>query len=847
MAEIDTSAKAANSTRDSIISLNAAREARKNQPSATPSQQEGAKAPLTRENPLDRTQKFFNPHSELVPIEKVDAATRNTIAEHIATFYQTALDLRSQRPSDFASNPIYQSIIDIVETHKEFFQKTVPEAPSKKAEERKKGLFGSLFGKKEEESEKKEEKTEEEKPKSEKPESTTGSLAGFNNQELIILDGALRLAADELAHASGVEVIDPNRSIRLLETRPASEDKYRLEGDEQKGPGEQYQLLEGKLPSQAPASLDILQSQFHRLDHPLSTPYGEVRGFTTEKYNQYQRLHEVGELVNARIALTEALTGKKAWDSLEGVNRNFGQDRLSTQTEIYRRQLVNEQHPGKSFKDLTPEERIKINRRALSDAIVEIGANMQQVIGKKIERDYAQPELTAQAKQRAEELAKQTQEVRVYKKTVIQPDGSKKEEEITFDDWKKLKDERQASTDEINKRTSEITSLEETRIPELERELNTLTTQENELKLTSARLNALSVDVTKYERELASLQAQEQNFITRRGQLIGELKSYAITQPDYIKILADSLSDKKQSTQQGQVLQTDITLSEAKVTQLTNLVHEAGALQRELEEINTKLERLKDLRSKEGVLAKAREDRQTAQIAAQKLQRLTNLRSKEGDLEKARRSLKSSVTRKAKLTQEHGQMPEPKETEETETRRPPEAEQIEFIIGEDLSGTKYRDNLSHVNETFFSAKQSETLQNFDTFRATLFGVEADLKGQQMARTVCSDEVLINSLGLAMGFTPERWLQMLNLQMTGMEYFKDDGTIDWNSTDLYRGIGTNKDTLLRMAKEGLIQRLQKNLPSTNVTIATQVLRERLKAASLGTPTAFTGHVQSVAFA
>src|SRR3990167_2553433 len=94
---------------------------------------------------------------------------------------------------------------------------------------------------------------------------------------------------------------------------------------------------------------------------------------------------------------------------------------------------------------------------------------------------------------------------------------------------------------------------------------------------------------------------------------------------------------------------------------------------------------------------------------------------------------------------------------------------------------------------------------------------------------------------------ERWLQMLNLQMTCMEYFKDDGTIDWNSTDLYRGIGTNKDTLLRMAKEGLIQRLQKNLPSTNVTIATQVLRERLKAASLGTPTAFTGHVQSVAFA
>src|SRR3989344_3115573 len=701
MAEIDTSAKAANSTRDSIISLNAVREARKNQPSATPSQQEGAKAPLTRENPLDRTQKFFNPHSELVPIEKVDAATRNTIAEHIAHFYQTALDLRSQRPSDFASNPIYQSIIDIVETHKEFFQKTVPEAPSKKAEERKKGLFGSLFGKKEEESEKKEEKTEEEKPKAEKPEKKPKLLTEtFSSEELIIIDGALRLYIDERAHTSGVEIKDPNRRIRLLETPTASE--YTLQEK-----GRQYQLLEGMRPSQAPASLETLQSQFRQLERPLSTPYGEMRGVTTEPQKQRKRLRELGELVNARIALTEALSGQKAWDSLGRFNTKFGEDSLSSQTETFRRQIVNEQYPGKSFKDLTPEERIKINRRALSDAIVEIGANMQQVIGNKIERDYAQPELTAQAKQRAEELAKQTQEVRVYKKTVIQPDGSKKEEEITFDDWKKLKDERQASTDEINKRTSEITSLEETRIPELERELNTLTTQENELKLTSARLNALSVDVTKYERELASLQAQEQNFITRRGQLIGELKSYAITQPDYIKILADSLSDKKQSTQQGQVLQTDITLSEAKVTQLTNLVHEAGALQRELEEINTKLERLKDLRSKEGVLAKAREDRQTAQIAAQKLQRLTNLRSKEGDLEKARRSLKSSVTRKAKLTQEHGQMPEPKETEETETRRPPEAEQIEFIIGEDLSGTKYRDNLSHVNETFFSAKQRD--------------------------------------------------------------------------------------------------------------------------------------------
>lgn len=777
-------------------------------------------------NPLENTHQAFHRESDAVHFSDIDPNVKNVMVTHLNRMYQMAVDLRKDKPALFRNNPVYQSLINVMEKNADFF---ILEEPPKPIIEKR------LFG----------------KDKVHMPEIPKVSIEDFSDQDLFILDGALRVATDELALSAGVNIINPNQRIVLTEPGIAT--------------NKNYQLLQKGKPAPTGASLPLLQRQFVSIGARLNTPYAQEIGFGTDMYDQRERLQEIGELVNTRIALTEALTGKKAWDSLGQRNPEFARDRLSMRTRIVEEQLLFERHPGRQINQLTGLERIRLHRDALQQSIVDIGSNRHEDITGRVKEKYETPELAAQAVQQKERFEEQQVDIPVYKEIQTQPNGSTQEVTITKQEWEQGKQALDAKDEEITNKQEEIDDMV-AKIQAAEQEvtrLDTLDITQNPPDIAPALTQAVAREqqgVTNAEATINRLQTEldglESNETTTRADHAAAqqaLQNFVVdfSNPTLRDAYIDSLKRQTAVQRQGQP-QVITELSDAAVRHIQELTATYNQLQKTLAENQYRMDRIDAIRNAggeldgaRGALATAQTNLEAAQVAArtaQEAERRRQLSQARARLSRAKSNKTTRESEKDTLQTERDGLRQIKVPPDTETSTPPEAEQIRFMIGED--GTKYRENINNVCEVMFSEDSDQALESFDTLRATLFGVEDNLEGQEMAQEVCPDEVLIDNLASAMNVTPDNWIAWLGLTNPPYAFLNSDGTIDWNNWQLQRGIGITKADLINNARDGLIARMRHNSTSTNALIGMSILRERLKAASTGRPTEYTGQTKKV---
>lgn len=782
-------------------------------------------------NALEGTHQAFHREGDAVHFSDIDARVKNVMVTHLNRMYQMAVDLRRDKPAVFKNNPIYQSLIDVMERNPDFF--TLEDIPQGE-EMYKKGLKGVL-GQKE----------------TIAPEIPRVTIEDFSDQDLFVLDGVLRVATDELALSAGVNVINPNQRIILTEPGIAT--------------NKNYQLLKNGKPAPVGASLPLLQRQFASVGGRLNTPYAQEIGFSTDQYDQRERLQEIGELVNTRIALTEALTGKKAWDSLGQRNPEFARDRLSMRTRLVEEQLLFERHPGRQINQLTGLERIRLHRDALQQSIVDIGSDRYEDITERVKGKYETPELAAQAVQQAEGFEEQQVNIPVYKEVQTQPNGSTQEVTITKQEWEQGKQALDAKDEEITNKQTEIDNIV-AKIQAAEQEvtrLETLDITQNPPDIAPNLIQAVTQEqqhvttveatITRLEAELAKLETNEVTIRADHAAAAQALQNFVVDFSDTAQRDAYIDTLKRQITVQRQGQPQVITeLSDAAVRHIQELTTTYNQLQKTLAENEYRITRIDDIRNAGGELDVARgalttaqtnlEGAQVAARTAQEAERRRQLSQARTRLSRAQSNKTARENEKGTLQTERDGLHQVKVPPDTETSTPPEAKQIRFIIGTD--GEKYRENINNICEVMFSEESEQALESFDTLRATLFGVGDNLEGQEMAQEVCPDEVLIDNLASAMNVTPDNWIVWLGLTNPPYAFLNSDGTIDWNNWQLQRGIEITKADLINNARDGLIARMRHNSTSTNALIAMSILRERLKAASTGRPTEYTGQTKKV---
>jgi len=737
------------------------------------------------ESPLSNTYQKAHSEAGAVLLREIRPETKNTIVHHFNQFCQMTERLEREDSRAFRNEPLYAEALKIWKAHAPDFHLS----PTPEASETANSWF-QLVKKvviKE---------TPKEVPDKQAPVEAAGfDPKNFTDEERIVIEGVLRLAARQLAHAVSVDI--PNANIPIRTTEFTSTGEYSLISKDKPAVPERFTLLDKRgYPVRSPASLDELRRQFLRLPNTVNTAYAEAIGFNNPQlYTEQQRLLKVAELHNATITLRESITGLKPTRAFGVPTRVFGRDLLSVEIMHQSGNLLNERFHGKTFAQLTPQERSDLEQAAISRAVVALGGRAKEIVTEHGVEKYGGEHLVAIAKQRADAQREVKVERIVYKKVNKNTDGSTTIEDsdaAKYNNGIKIQQDKQAKVTQL---TTERTTLEQ-RIQSITQELESA---ERDPKYNKTALN-IQLEVAQEQLNAFPVDFKDKTMLK---EYIDNLKSRITTiQPKLI----------------NKTTQTTENLSPEAYTHLTALSNKYNEL------VGIKIEaklRLKQLTTLEDELNAIH----------------TQLTENDKKIQKAQTSLTYSQNTEYK--------------KETQTQTPEAVGQIDFIVGHEPREEgeqkipSFNDRLNHVGETFFNGKSRDgALSSWDNYRAMLFGVEGDLKGQEMARTVLPDEILTRSLSLLLEIPPQDCLDSLyqkNPQWIfehPYAFVAEDGTFNWEHKSIAIDL-TTKPALMEIVKQTIMDRMRTFTPSTNTMIAMGVLNERLRAASEGKPTEWSG--------
>lgn len=738
---------------------------------------------LENKSLIAATYEAANRFSAAKNIEPISAETGNFIIQNINRIAEEARRLKGTEA--FNKNPIYAQVIQIKEAHPDLFKAIdipKPEGKDKKAEKKE---THDEQGHDEHAGEA--EKSAEGEKKPQKFEINKLSL-----DELFALDGITRFIAADLAAAEGVDFVDPNLPIKVQEAhhehlidrlKVGLSNTLRLSLSTKDAPGD-YDLIDDHgHPATTGSTEESLASQFIQLGSKRSSPYAESIRFVEGK--PIDRLREIASMHNASIALREAYTGQKSWRALGETNDKFGQDNLSIAVKNQIDKLLSVQYPGKTPDQLldvdgnpTPELRA-LKRQALRDAIVEMGGKTKEVYNRQVGNEQkVDIDNLSKARTLATEERIKPNPPDGYIKKIKNPDGTFDEKPLSYDEYRK-------GQVDIEKKKSEVRDL-------------------------TVEIESLTKSIEEGIQKQLALESEEKTLAKAISDADTQLKGFPVdfSKPDEVDAYRKRFKETHTivtETKAGITTDTADTLPPEERARIIAMEKEYQAIQKQK---LTNEQRLATIAQEKG------------ELAAQKKQR--------DDLKETQRNAQEKID-----TTTYEALEKPVE----------KADQIDFVVGKE-SDEKTKNivtsRTSHIMETFLvetGEARDRATESFDNFRNVIFGVEGDLKGQEMAKKVLPDVVLISSLMQVMGYPTgkdnlpqttalfQEWLG----NGIAIDFLTQDGLIDMESPRM-KGI-TSGNEVMNVIKGHLLGRLQKNPALTNATIARAVLRERVMAVSI----------------
>jgi hypothetical protein len=741
---------------------------------ATPEPKSTSISSPDKPSPISDTYQGANRLSKAERVQPISAETGNFIMQSINRIAEQARLIKDTDLEAFNKNPTYAQVLQIQDAHPDLFIAADIPKPEKKEEVKKTEKKKDDHGRGDESSE------EQAAPEKIEKKAPQFDITRLSLQERTILEGTLRLIAQDLAAAEGVDFIDENLPIKVQEAHhdhwtdriKVAIDTVRFSISTKPETGDYDLLDEHGHPARTGATEESLASQFIRLENKRSSPYARAIRFE-EIEKPIDRLREIATMHNASIALRESYTGQKAWKALGEVNDKFDQDNLSISIKHQIDKLVAARQPGKTHDQLVDangqhsKEYYEIKREAIKNAIVEMGGNVREVYNRQVgnERDV-NTDAIANARTRADETRGKTTEKTVYKKagTVVS--------------------EREYQEQELKVRTAQ----------------NKVTSKEKEIAGYQTQLDESQKDLTeltgkrsKDEKDLVEAKLQETSFALKH------LITDKIARQEYI--------DKN-------AVPTIIT-------------DEKGAT-REVRDKTAVLAALKELDNRyQAVLDRISTAQSHINLIDKELPKL--IKDMEDKIEKAEGE---KITLNEKLTKEK----EITLSSEQTMQLDPQSEMTDFITGkagnEKTPEGIYSNRTNHVMEVFLAESdevRNRTVESYDNFRNVIFGVEGDIAGQEMAKKVLPDNVLVSSLLQAMNISDAEVQDWLGPQYGQGPLYKQgffkDGVI--NVSKRYRA---TYEYIMGEIQQNILWRLQHNTALTNATIGRMVLRERLFAAS-----------------